>query len=100
MPKESKKVHSADLAKKEMEDVVGCMSCGLPTKRTQREMASELALLCPRCVDKGGHLKSYGEVLEGLTSHYVKKEGMDRPSAEKTARKRMSELPAWKDVQS
>ncbi len=101
MPKKTRPGHSAEVARQELKDVVGCMSCGLPMKRTQREVASELADLCPSCVDKSGHLKSYDEVFEGLvTKHYMKKESMSRSEAEKVARQRMSELPAWKDAET
>jgi hypothetical protein len=100
MPKTIKHTHSPEEAKEELKDVVGCMSCGLPMKRTQREIASDLAQVCPKCVDQHGHLKSYGEVLERLvTNHYMKEQKMSRPEAEKAARAKMSELPAWKDAQ-
>ena len=99
MPKRIKQTHSAEEAREELKDVVGCLSCGLPTKRTQREIASDLAQVCPKCVDQHGHLKSYEEVFERLvTNHYMKKQKMSRPEAEDAARAKMSELPAWKDV--
>lgn len=99
MPKRTKHTHSAEVAREELKDVVGCMSCGMPTKRTQREIASDLAQACPRCVDQHGHLKSYEEVFERLvTQHYMKEEMMNRPDAEQAARDKMSELPAWKDI--
>ena len=91
--------HTAEQAQAELRDVIGCMSCGLPTKRTQREIASELVEVCPDCRDQHGHLRSYEEVFERLvTKHYMKTEKMSRPEAEAAARARMAELPAWKDV--
>jgi hypothetical protein len=99
MPKNVKHTHSAEEAREELKDVVGCLSCGMPTKRTQREVASDLAQVCPKCVDQHGHLKSYEEVFERLvTHHYMKEQRMSRPEAEKAARSKMSELPAWKDL--
>jgi len=96
MPKK-KQNHSRSDAKDEVRDVVGCMSCGMPTERTPREAASEIADICPRCADSAGHLKSYIEVFERLvTEHYMKELKMSRPEAEEAARARMAELPAWK----
>ena len=101
MPKRIKHTHSAEEARGEMKDIIGCLSCGQPMKRTQREIASELADVCPSCVDQHGHLKSYGEVFERLvTKHYMKEQKMSRPDAEKAARQKMSELPAWKDIKA
>ncbi|MBN1678328.1 MAG: hypothetical protein JW880_07305 [Candidatus Thermoplasmatota archaeon] len=99
MPKKLKhKRHTASEAREELKDVVGCMSCGLPMKRTQREVASEIAGICPGCSDQHGHLKSYEEVFERLvTRHYMKELKMDRPGAERAAKERLSEMPAWKD---
>ncbi len=101
MPKRIKHAHSAEEARGELKDVVGCLSCGMPNKRTQREIASELAQYCPRCVDQHGHLKSYEEVFERLVAgHYMKEQKMSRPDADRAARAKMSELPAWKDVKT
>lgn len=83
-----------------MKDVVGCLSCGLPTKRTQREVASEIADYCPSCVDQHGHLRPYEEVFERLvTRYYMAEKKMSRPDAENAARVKLAEMPAWKDRQ-
>lgn len=96
-----KAVHSGEEARRELSEVIGCLSCGMPTKRSGREAASDIAQLCPHCVDGSGHLKSYADVFERLvTQHFMAKEGMSRPEAEKAARQRMSELPAWKDAKA
>jgi DNA repair exonuclease SbcCD ATPase subunit len=99
MPKRLKhEHHTADEAREELKDVMGCLSCGLPMTRTQRETASELTDICPGCSDQHGHLKSYEEVFERLvTRHYMKEKRMDRPEAEAAARLKLSEMPAWKD---
>ncbi|OGS42050.1 MAG: hypothetical protein A3K67_03270 [Euryarchaeota archaeon RBG_16_62_10] len=99
MPKKVKHAYTAGEAREELKDVVGCLSCGMPTKRTQREVASEISQFCPSCTDQHGHLRSYEEVLERLvTRHYMKEQKMSRPEAEKAARAKLAELPAWKDV--
>ena len=99
MAKKVKLTHVSDEdARQELKDVVGCLSCGLPTERTQREVASEVADMCPHCPTSDGHMKSYEEVFERLvTQHYMKHQRMSRPEAEEAARVRLSELPAWKD---
>ncbi len=97
--KEKHEQHSRGVARAEMKDVVGCLSCGLPTKRTQREIASEIVDYCPSCADQHGHLRSYEEVFERLvTRHYMKEMKMGRAEAEKAAKEKLSEMPAWKDV--
>ncbi len=98
MTKKTSRAHHHDEARQELKDVVGCLSCGLPTKRTQREVASEVIDICPRCQTSDGHLKSYDEVFERLvTQHFMKHEKMSRPEAEDAARIKLAELPAWKD---
>lgn len=99
MPKNIEhKRHTSMEARDELKDVVGCLSCGLPMNKTQRETASEVAEICPRCADQHGHLKSYEEVFERLvTQHYMRELKMDRPGAEAAARRKLAELPAWRD---
>lgn len=99
MPKKLKhESHTSSEAREELKDVVGCLSCGMPMERTQRETASEIANFCPGCSDQHGHLKSYEEVFERLvTGHYMKELRMDRPSAEDAAKRKLAEMPAWKD---
>ncbi len=101
MAKKSKhEEHSKEVARGELKDIVGCLSCGLPTKRTQREVASEIADYCPSCVDQHGHLRPYSEVFERLvTRYYMAEKGMSRVDAEKAATDKLAEMPAWKGQQ-
>lgn len=72
-------------------------AAGLPTRRTQREVASEEVDICPNCETPDGHMKSHYEVVERLvTQQYMKHGRMSRPEAEEAARRALSELPAWK----
>jgi hypothetical protein len=83
MTKKTSQGKHHDGAREELMDVVGCLSCGLPTKRTQREVASEVADICPRCQTSDGHLKGYDEVFERLvTQHFMKHERMSRPEGQ------------------
>jgi len=98
MPKRIRHEYTKDEAKEELRDIAGCLSCGMPNARTQREIASEIADFCPSCVDQHGHLKPYEEVYERLvTRHYMKELKMSRPEAEKAAQERLSNLPAWRE---
>lgn len=82
----------------ELRDVVGCMSCGLPVDTKARKAVTGIGEVCPHCVDKHGHLKSYDEVFENLaTDHFMKKEKMGRLQAEVAAKDQMKNVPAWKD---
>jgi len=92
-PKEDKKRMQGELR-----DVMGCMSCGLPVETEARKAVVGIGEVCPHCVDKQGHLKSYNEVFENLTTDYfMKKQKMVRSQAENAAREQMRKVPAWKD---
>ncbi|HEX9908717.1 MAG TPA: zinc ribbon domain-containing protein [Thermoplasmata archaeon] len=98
-PKKDMHKHSREEAREELKQASGCMSCGLPMAKTPRESASEIADYCPACVAGDGHLKSYDDVFERLvTKHFMKELKMSRPEAEKAAKQKMTELPAWKHL--
>jgi len=83
----------------ELKDVSGCLSCGLPFDSESRKAVVEIGEVCSRCIDRKGHLKGYNEVHEALvTDHFIKKQKLDRPSAEKAATAQMKKVPAWKDL--
>ena len=85
-------------ARDEWKDVVGCLSCGLPLEKESRKVATEIGDVCPHCVDKRGHLKTYDEVFDRLVDDYfVKEKRMSRDEAEKAARAHLKKVPAWKE---
>lgn len=93
----AKTKESRKSAQEGWKDVVGCMSCGLPVESEARKAATEIGDVCPHCVDKAGHLKSYDEVFERLvTQHFMAKMRMSRPEAEDAAKKHLAKVSAWR----
>ncbi len=77
--------------------VANCRSCGavLGPDPSMVAESSEIAGYCQDCVDRHGHPMSYEDVFQRLVGEYIRKEGMDVASAERTAENRMTGLPAW-----
>lgn len=87
---------SGETMRDEWKEIVGCMSCGLPMETEASRAATEVGEVCPHCVDKSGHLKSYEEVFERLvTQHFMKTMKMSRPEAEEAARKHLAATRVW-----
>jgi len=47
------------------------------------------------CSNPDGSLKSYDEVLKGMVNFMMMSQNMDRETAERAAKERMSKMPAW-----
>jgi hypothetical protein len=50
---------------------------------------------CKHCARTDGSLKSYDEVLEGMTQFIVRTQGIDAGAAERAAKDMMKAQPAW-----
>ena len=74
-----------------------CISCGMPL-RTKEEHAGgdESKNYCIHCARPDGSMKSYDEVLAGMTAFLVRTQGFDQEPARKAAAGMMAGLPAWK----
>ena len=73
-----------------------CMSCGMPmTKPEDFGGGNPENLYCVYCSNADGSLKSYKEVLEGMTNFMMTSQKMDRKTAVSAAKERMSGMPAW-----
>src|SRR5262249_36533959 len=74
-----------------------CVSCRIPM-HTQQEHAAgdESRDYGVHCARPDGSMKSYDEVLTGMTAFLVKTRGIDQQAASKAAAGMMAELPAWK----
>jgi hypothetical protein len=74
-----------------------CISCGMPL-RTPQEYAGgdESKNYCVHCARPDGSLRSYDEVLAGMTAFLVRTQGFDQEAARKAAVGMMAGLPAWK----
>jgi hypothetical protein len=51
---------------------------------------------CVYCSDSEGNLKPRNEVREGMVQFWMKRENIDRKTAEKKTDEYMSSQPAWK----
>jgi hypothetical protein len=75
-----------------------CVSCGMPLRTPQEHAAGDVARnYCVHCARPDGTMKSYNEVLTGMTAFLVQTQGFDQQAARKAAAGMMAELPAWKD---
>lgn len=75
-----------------------CISCGMPLSKPEDHAASDPSKdYCLHCADAQGNLKSYEEVLAGMTHFMVSSQGMDESVARNAATQMMSKMPAWKD---
>jgi uncharacterized glyoxalase superfamily protein PhnB len=76
--------------------VKACMSCGMPmTKPEDCGGGNPENMYCVYCSNSDGSLKSYKEVLEGMTNFMLMSQGMDKKTGENAAKERMSKMPAW-----
>ena len=73
-----------------------CISCGMPI-RTEAEAAVEDndKSYCQHCSNDDGTMKSYEDVLGGITQFMIRTQGLDESAASKLAAEMMSGLPAW-----
>lgn len=79
-----------------MEEQKICGSCGMPMKKGEDFGGGKMDnAYCVHCCDSEGKLKSYDEVLEGMTRFAVKMMGVSEEEALKTARENMAKMPAW-----
>jgi hypothetical protein len=51
---------------------------------------------CKFCGGADGNLKSYDDVLRGMTGFFTRTQGLDQHVAHETARTMMANQPAWK----
>ncbi|MEA1906489.1 MAG: zinc ribbon domain-containing protein [Euryarchaeota archaeon] len=73
-----------------------CMSCGMPMVAPEDfGGGSTDNAFCAHCTTPEGRLKSYDDVLEGMTGFMMMTRKMDRTTAKDAAREYMSEMPAW-----
>ena len=74
-----------------------CISCGMPLRTPQDHAAGdESKNYCTHCARPDGSMKSYDEVLTGMTAFLVRTQGFDQAAAKKAATGMMAGMPAWK----
>ena len=75
-----------------------CISCGMPMLKPEDYAMGDVSKdFCLHCTTPDGSMKSYEEVLDGVTGYLVSQEGLDEATAREKAKKAMRDLPAWKD---
>jgi hypothetical protein len=73
-----------------------CISCGMPLRTPEDHAAGDTSrAFCRHCARPDGSLKSYDEVLTGMTGFLKKTQGLDDEVARQTAKGMMATLPAW-----
>jgi hypothetical protein len=76
-----------------------CISCGMPL-RAQSDYASGdiRKAYCHHCAREDGSMKSYDEVLAGMSAFLVRTQGMDEQVGRKMAATVLAKLPAWRQL--
>lgn len=73
-----------------------CTSCGMPFERAEdHALGDENIPYCKYCTREDGTLKSYEEVLEGMSNYLVHSQGIDKTKASLMAKQILAKLPAW-----
>jgi hypothetical protein len=77
-------------------DTKSCISCGMPMRKSEEHALGDAAKpFCMYCAGKDGALKSYDEVLVGMTAFIKRTQGLDDSVAREAAKGMMATLPAW-----
>jgi len=76
-----------------------CISCGMSMETTEDHAVGDVTREhCKFCSNPDGSLKSYEEVLAGLTQAIMKSHEMSETDARSAAKGIMHSLPAWHKV--
>jgi hypothetical protein len=70
-----------------------CLSCGMPLTESRRAGTD----YCEYCADESGALQPFDERFERMTQWAMRKDGLDRATAEAETRAYMRTMPAWRD---
>jgi len=75
-----------------------CIACSMPLRRAEdHAMGDPDKTYCQKCAHEDGSMKSYDEVLDGMTGFITRTQGLDAEVAKGIAAKAMANLPAWQD---
>jgi hypothetical protein len=74
-----------------------CVSCGMPLRTAEDfPLADASKPYCRHCARPDGSLKSYDEVLTGMTGFLQQTQGLDGAVARDAAKSMMATMPAWR----
>ncbi|MBX5481880.1 MAG: zinc ribbon domain-containing protein [Myxococcaceae bacterium] len=75
---------------------MNCTSCGMPLRTPEDHASGDVTKeYCRHCAHPDGQLKSYDEVLAGMTAFLQRTQGLDPGVARRTATATMAKMPAW-----
>ena len=75
-----------------------CIACGMPMEKPEMHASGDVDKdWCIHCAREDGSMRSYDEVVVGMTQFIVKSQGMDENAACEVAKTMMAKLPAWKN---
>ncbi|MFH1436525.1 MAG: zinc ribbon domain-containing protein [Pseudomonadota bacterium] len=78
-----------------------CISCGMPMNKPADYFNGDTGRsYCVNCSRKDGTMKSYNELLAGLSGFLMKMKGLSEQEATEAAKQVLLKMPAWKDRQS
>lgn len=73
-----------------------CISCGMPLRSAEDHPGGNTATeYCKHCAREDGSMKSYDEVLVGMTGFLQNAQGLDAEVAKGMARDMLAKMPAW-----
>ena len=76
-----------------------CTSCGMPLRSAaDHALGDPSKAWCRHCAHADGTLKTYDEVLAGMTSFLTRTQGLDERVAREAATGMMARQPAWKHM--
>lgn len=79
-------------------DAKRCIACGMPMNKPEDFATGDMTRdYCLHCAREDGTMRSYDEVLQGMTWFMTKSQGIDEAAAREAAAGMMAQLPAWKD---
>lgn len=75
-----------------------CESCGMPMRTADDHALGDAgSAWCRHCSTEDGSLQPFEERFERMTQWAVRKDGLDRATAEAKTREYMRGMPAWRD---
>ena len=75
-----------------------CESCGMPMRTVEDHAPGHPdSTWCQHCSTVDGSLQPFEERFERMTQWAVRKDGLDRATAEAKTREYMRTMPAWRD---
>lgn len=73
-----------------------CISCGMPLRSAEDHPHGDTTTsYCKHCAREDGSMKSYDEVLVGMSGFLQNTQGMDAEAARGMAREMLAKMPAW-----